>query len=873
MKKDVNSKKFSRREFISNTSLLAGCLVVPSYGNSFAQSNIANEADEKLSVKKEGKIFTIESLTFAFCLDTTDGLKALCWHNKLSGRKLNMGKGNEIEFTIGLPGRQITKPKLKIIKSPRIGSQPLNEAVFELYGEEVNAKVIVTYSWDGTEPVLTKVVNIINEGTTEWDRLLDIHLGTYMTDAVPFKDPDWPVLVTKSPWGNAELDYWEEPAGSSRGYPSYLENQFFIGLAHPSGFSLLIGQKLELHHHPGINIESKKEFTTMQAVYGVAQDGEARDGFKRHICSRMRRVLRGHDHPYAIIDTCGAQNNTDEKFDNVTEEWCLNHVSKLAQAQRDFGLHFDNYVIEFWHDPKGDIKECDPKRFPYNFDKITPTLNNMGTNLGLWLSSGYQTAEKTMDTWTIGANPALIDCSATGNGKGVICRSTPPANQMYIDGFIYQIRKNHIRQIKFDCAGENAHNITPLCNNPKHKHLPGVLYSIESNHNAQIDLLTALDKECPEVFFTLYWGHFSPWWLMYGDTIYDIGFRMEMASYALTPALFARSSNVRRLDQGKYMAAKDYPEIAWDTLGISLSDWSWNNRLGSDKWQEGVLMDICRGSMLLHIWSDNDCIPANDRPQLAEFINLLKASPECFRNPHPIGNPFKDDWWGYCCSNGEKAMIAIDNGSWEDQLITLELNPLWGLPKDVDWDIYCWYPNHIKFKSSNNYSFGAKEKIFIRPFTAILLEIVPKSHKPSLNNNNWKEESIPIHFFERSNAVEISSSIQRTDNGSSFSVTGKLPLIKGSGWLAITTEFIKAGKPFLSLNNKPSSIKGNLDGKSVEIEVALNNPNYPAPWQTYRLKLNKSSSIKEFQLSGNTMLESDIELIIKAHFVVLEDQA
>jgi hypothetical protein len=277
-------------------------------------------------------------------------------------------------------------------------------------------------------------------------------------------------------------------------------------------------------------------------------------------------------------------------------------------------------------------------------------------------------------------------------------------------------------------------------------------------------------------------------------------------------------------------------------------------------------------SMLLHIWSDNDGIAVNDRPQMAEFINLLKASPDCFRNPHSIGNPFKDNWWGYCCSNGKKAMIAIDNGSWDDQVVTLELNSAWGLPDDVEWDIYCWYPEHTKFKPSNSTSFGAKEQIAIRPFTAILLEVVPTGHKPSLKINNWKEVPIPIKFSENSGKIEIASVINKTEKGSDFSVKGRLPSVKGKGWLAVATEFIKAGKPFQSMNNRPVSMKGSLGGKSVEFEAALNNPLFPAPWQTYRLLITEESSGKEFQLDCITELGKEVEIVTNAHFIPLDNE-
>ncbi len=855
MNKEDTSKNLSRRKFIRNTSFLSsGLLVVPALNNNKVIRNNAGDTNEKLNVQQEGENYIIESPDFAFCLDTSKGLKAKWWHNKLSNRKLSLGNGDELGFTIGLPESKTLKPNLSVNKLPDKGLQPLNEVVFELSGEEVNAKIIVTYSWNGTEPVLTKVVRIINEGTTPWDRLLDIQLGIYATDAKPFEDPELQVI-------NSSGRNWEEPAGQVQGYPAYLEDQFFVGLAHPAGFSLLNGNTLELRQHPGIILESKQEFTSMQAVYGVAKKGEARTALKKYIHSRMRRVVRGHDHPYAIIDTCGAQNNTGEKFNGVTEEWCMDHISELAEAQRDAGLKFDNYIIEFWHDPKGDIKQADPERFPNNFEKITPAINMIGTHLGLWLDSGFEIFDP---SWTIGDNPDLSH-TATVEGINTICRSTPPANQMYIDGFVHHIRKNQIRQIKLDNLGPPDHRM-PLCNNPKHDHLPGV-YSIEANHNAQIELLAALDQECPEVFFTLYWGHRSPWWLLFGDTVFDIGYDMEMSSLGLRPALFGRSSNVRRLDQGRYLADRDFPMLGWDSLGVGLSEWGWNGRLGSDKWEEGVLMDIFRGSMLLHIWSVTDAIPEKARPQMAEFINLLKASPECFGNPRPIGNPFTDDWWGYCCTNGKKAMIAIDNGSWEDQLITLELNSLWGLPDGVDWDIYCWYPNHIKFTPSGNNAFGSKEKMILRPFSAVLLEIVPKGHKPALHVNDWDEGFISVRFSEHSQEIEIKSVIDETEKEIDFTVKGKLPSSKGEGWLAVTTEFSKDGKPLSSRRNEPVSMEGSLGGKRVEFEAALNKRR--APWQTYRLQVDEESSEKEFQLSCRVVLEKNAELSIKAYYIPL----
>ena len=60
-------------------------------------------------------------------------------------------------------------------------------------------------------------------------------------------------------------------------------------------------------------------------------------------------------------------------------------------------------------------------------------------------------------------------------------------------------------------------------------------------------------QECPDTFIILYWGHRSPWWLLYGDTLFDVGMRVEMASLDVRPTLYARSSNVRLTDQVRRM--------------------------------------------------------------------------------------------------------------------------------------------------------------------------------------------------------------------------------------------------------------------------------------------------------------------------------
>lgn len=818
-------------------------------------------------VYRTGDRVDLRSSSFVFHLDIGDGLRAESWENRLSHSTLQMGGGPEIDFDIGLPGQPVATPRFTVTQAPAEGTTPGGEARFELVSENPRATVDVCYRWDRDQPVLRKDVTIRNDGPAGWNRLLDVRLGTYATDSAEYRDPDWPVRVTKSPWINAEWDWTYDPAGHERGYPAYPGNRFFVGLAHPSGFATMEGHQLRLLQHPGQILKAGESFTCMEAVYGVAPAGGARAAFCDYLRTRMRRVLRGHVRPYAIIDTCGAQPpGGSEDFFSVSESWCLDHIAKLAEAQRKAGLHWDYYCIEFWHDSTRDLMAPDAKRFPDGFKPVFAQLAKLGTLPGLWISSGYFPGDKDgLDPWTFGRNPIVRGCGTDPDGiHGFLCRSAGPVNKMYIDGLTHQEVANGVRLIKLDVGGEGGVDVYPLCNNPHHGHLLGD-YSIEANQNAQIELLKALDKTRPDAFIMLYWGHRSPWWLLYADTIFDVGMRLEMASLDTRPTLYARSSNVRRLDETRRMV-KDLPALGWDSLGVGLSSWDWNNRLGSERWQEGVLMDLCRGDLVTHIWSDPDCFSPADRPQMAEFIDLLKARPECFINPHFIGDARTDGVWGYCCTDGRRAMISLDNGTWTDRKVTLELNAKWGLPNHRRWDLYAWYPHHGRLVSGDGESFGSTASLALRPFTAVLLELVPAGGRPALDRD-WDTRTIPTDFAERSRAVAVQAMASDSGADRGWTVLGAVPSSKTGGWFAITTEFRRNGLPFLSLRNKPKSMSGSLAGQPAAFQAVLDNPFYPAPWQTYRLRVDAADRARPVKLAITVDLPKDVEVVFRGHFV------
>ena len=232
----------------------------------------------------------------------------------------------------------------------------------------------------------------------------------------------------------------------------------------------------------------------------------------------------------------------------------------------------------------------------------------------------------------------------------------------------------------------------------------------------------------------LYWGYRSPWWLLHGDTLFDSGIGIEAASPSSQPAPYARDSVTQKLDQAQRHAC-DVPALGKDSLGIWLSNWAWNSSIGKEHWQEGVVMDICRGSMLAQIWADNDWLSPPEWKQLADFLALLRAKPKCFDNPRFIlGNPMNDEPYGYCCTDGRRAFLALNNCTWQDRSLPLELNAEWGLPDGKQWDLYRWYPEPARLKGDAD-SFGPKAAIMLKPFEVVLLEVVPAGERPSLDRS------------------------------------------------------------------------------------------------------------------------------------------
>lgn len=736
-------------------------------------------------------------------------------------------------------GRAISTPKLTL---QRVRILREGHVACELRSDNPPLDVTVSYRWHADEPTLHKSITVTNEGKGTV-RLLNVHHGRYQTNA----------KVTEG----------------GQGFPVYLNEDVFVSLAHPAGWAMGEAGRVQLRQYPGKLLVAGETYECMEAVYGVG----GRPAFLQHVRQRMRRVRRRTDKPIAIFESFGGFEIPPPRWlqDWVDEKTIIQSIASLARGQRETGCQFDHYSIEFWSAKDGDFSRPDWRHFPNGFTNISREVKRLGSTLGLWVpftaGSGWSITANPVVSPARNADPAYV-LPRPVPGKlplltPTMCYAAEPVKSICRMALRHQISANGVRLLKID-------GLAALCGNPQHDHLPG-LYSTEAICNATIELLRELDAENPHVMLMLYWGFRSPWWLLHGDTLFEPGLCIEGSHPGDQPMLYVRDSVTQGLDQAQWFC-HDVPPLGKDSLGIWWTDWGVYSGMGRERWAEGFVMDMCRGSLLAQLWSDTTYGKAADRRQLAEFIALLRAQPKCFANPRFIGgNPWGDEPYGYSCSDGKRTFLALNNCTWKDRVLPIHADGK---------DVYCWYPQPARLV-------GDTTRIALRPFEVVLLEVVAAGHGPSLSRE-FAPRSMPSRFGEPTRPVPLSMLLLKkvtagrvpieneTEVRASAPrgpkrvvlVRGRVPASQRGGRLVVAFRFRKGDRTFpLNETGKFFSAQGTLAGRKLASAPVVPHNCHPCPWQAWRITVPASGRASFIELRVTAMLAKEVEIACEGHFI------
>lgn len=708
----------------------------------------------------------------------------------------------------------------------------------------------VSYRLSPEAPLLRKSIRITNTSGRPM-RLMNIRHGAHRVD-LPVSE-------------------------GGRGFPVYLSDEAFVSLADPAGWTTGEEGEIRLRQFPGRLLQPGESFAGMDTFWGVAERGGAQRSFVEMIRRRCRRVRRGHDKPIAIFEPFGGWDISAGSGNSWVEESApiLNFLlDRLVEARKESGLQFDLFSVDFWVDKHGDLTGFDPRRFPDGFAPIRDRIRTLGMHPGLWIDSS-------MSGWHIADNPAIVR-TFTHNPSytpkfwcgAYTCRATEPIRTFFCAAFRHHIRENGVRMAKYD-------NLRSICNNIAHDHLPGV-YSTEAIHDGVRQMLREMDAENPDVFLMLYWGYRSPWWLLEADTLFEPGLGIEAATPGIRPTLYARDGVTQGLDLAHQWCA-DLPPIGKDSLGVWLSAWDWNSEIGTDRWMEGFIMDLARGSLLAQPWSDRNFLDAPQRRQMVVLLECLRQNAECFaRSRLILGNPWQQEPYGYCGYDGTRGFIAINNTTWEDRSVILCLDERWGLPGHRKWQIYRRHPHPARLAGKTE-TFTGEVMITLRPFEVILLELVPDGGNPR-PQAQFEVATLPGKFTEASRRLKISCSplppdqavplanehpprTPTADTSQTIRVDAEIPSCAGSALLAVTLEIRQSGRLVCRPNpGHHCAAAFTLTGQPVNAQPVLGR-GHPAGWQAWRITLPPADIPRRISARLTATAAATMELYAAAFFI------
>jgi hypothetical protein len=323
---------------------------------------------------------------------------------------------------------------------------------------------------------------------------------------------------------------------------------------------------------------------------------------------------------------------------------------------------------------------------------------------------------------------------------------------MFVEDFSFHVHENGVSGFKLD-------GIAWFCTNPSHGHLPGK-YSTEPIIDSMIEVIEKTRRECPEAFFMLYWNFRSPWWLLYGNTLYERGILMEGATPSDFPARHARQSISVSFDQTTHLAWDLLPIRSGDSLGVWLSpDTRWGSWIGLEGWRDAWVMEIARGSMMAQLWGEIDLLNDEDIEFLATMSKWVGKSKEMLKEPRRIlGDPWKAEPYGYAYGDGKRGIVFLYNPRFEGDAVKIGLGDEIGIvsiPTNRMLAVKQFYPFGKDALSPVDgcYHVGESLMIDLVPFEVKVLEISemsgePPMRQPAGHQRRHGSRKIDCHFQE-----------------------------------------------------------------------------------------------------------------------------
>jgi hypothetical protein len=653
--------------------------------------------------------------------------------------------------------------------------------------------------------------------------------------------------------------------GGGRGQP-VLAERIFCGVEHPAGVNQGGAGWLRAMQLPGVDIAPGETFESESVVIGAATLGESVAASFRSYVRKLRPRRAVKPSIYSALGWYDFTNPADP-LPELTEELVEENL-RLLESLREQGVAFDIYMIDDWWEPT-DLTRFRERTFPSGGASIVARIGEAGLAPGLWSAT-------TRAVWTSGEAPGIEAAVAGGieASEGAppvadesgqwswdkefaalftrerrLCLAAEPYRSTFRQALPKHVRELGLACLKLDCA-------TLHCTSSDHAHLPG-RYSVEPIMNSVIETAVAAQAENPGLLVIWYWGFRSPWWLAYGDLLFDKGLKLEAASPASTAAPSLRQSISLNVDQAA-RHAELIPLECQDSLGVWLGNVAWANRLGTEEWRDAFLLDLARGSTIVQLWGDLALLDDRDVEFLAHVQRWRRERQPISGLTTPVGgDPWVAEPYGYLEQLGDGAVLTLYNPTFFECAVEIDL-PAEVVPVEV-------YPCPGIAAGLAN---GAAVSVELRPFEVRCLELVPPATLAADASTHDRPTPRPTRAIDMS---PLHVEIETATRGSAVHLiqgSVQLPQVERDDQVALVVRLHRDGiwwyhpEPHVLLQLR-ASLKGIAAHSEVVPTVrARNGPG--APWVLYKLPAGPAWSGDQLAIDLRAELPEGVSLLLEA---------
>ncbi len=589
-----------------------------------------------------------------------------------------------------------------------------SELVFLLENKSHGIDVEVHYELAPENTYLHKYLNITSKKPISLERI-DIEAITSSDVYQPYQ------MKQITAWGPSK---WRPGLGQ----PLYTkQSAIFLGTEFPASYNFVENNTAFCSYLWGKEIEAGKTYTSYKSVVGVGDDSEfIQDAFFDYIDQIRIRPLR-------------LQVQYNSWFDfgpSITKESFSKSVAKVSQElNTERGIPpFKAFVIDDgWQDSHIDWSDKAwkvNKKFDIDFTTSFKNVNDVKSNLGLWLSPGCN----------FGARPAVPIMREKGLEAldEYMSLAGPKYMQLLEDRMLELTEQGityfkldglfgHLNRREFDFNGaeygvptmkqldtEGFKPADERLNDKKYDELK--TYYLVAGTERLMQIFEKQHKVNPDVYTVISNGaYLSPWWLMYIDAVWMINAGDAAGGSDRTQELVYRDG------------------VYYDTWVTEKTQFPINSVFNHEpkktksgesvkQFSEYLWMNLSRGTGFVELYIKTEKLSESDWDVLANGLKWAhKVFPYFKRSRMHGGNPKQEEVYGYTGWNKEGGYASFHNPSKEFKTYTFTIDRAFGVVTKADYKLSTPLPNEVILKGKT-YSSGSNIEIMLAPGEVKVLE-------------------------------------------------------------------------------------------------------------------------------------------------------